>query len=243
MNNILIAGVDFESTGVSPINDRPVQVGLVLRLYENGAYTDHPTINMLCNPGKPIDPGAAAIHGISDAQVAHAPSAYDTVDYLAQTVAYYAQGRESYVCTYNGYSYDLPMANSTLGRPAFSIPHVDVLRMVRHKLPEVRGSLGGKKLGEMHEVFVGRPLQNAHDAVADIRGTLDLLDALLRLTGRSLAEIAEEQKNPKVYEVLPLGKYIGRPISEVPRSWAQFLASKDDLDPDLRATVNAILAR
>lgn len=242
MSNILIAGMDFESTGVSPINDRPVQVGLVLRLYENGVYTDHPTINMLCNPGKPIDPGAAAIHGISDAQVANAPSAYDAVDYLAQTVAYYAQGREAYVCTYNGYSFDVPMANNTLSRQAFAIPHIDVLRMVRHKFPEVRGALGGKKLTELYEVFLGRPLENAHDAVADIGATLDLLDALLERTGMSLTQLAEEQSQPRAYRVLPLGKYMGVAVEQVPRSWYQFMQNKQ-LDPDLRATVDAMLAR
>lgn len=243
MENTLVCGWDLETTGTSPTQDLPVQVGMAMRLYANGSYTDHEGINMLCNPGKPIDPGAAAVHGITDAQVANAPSSYEVLNYLATMIAYYAQGREAYVCTYNGAAFDAPMAEAVLGRPAFTIPHIDVLRLIRHQFPEVRGSLGGKKLGEMHEVFVGRPLQNAHDAVADIRGTLDLLDALLRLTGRSLADISEEQKNPKVYEVLPLGKYIGRPIEEVPRSWAQFLASKGDLDPDLRATVNAILAR
>lgn len=239
---ILLAGFDLETSGVSVHLDRPVQVGLVLRLYENGGYTDHPTINMLCNPGKPIDPGAAAIHGISDAQVANAPSAYDAVDYLAKTVAYYAQGRESYVCTYNGYSFDVPMANNTLSRQAFTIPHIDVLRMVRHKFPEVRGALGGKKLTELYEVFLGRPLENAHDAVADIGATLDLLGALLDRTGMSLAQLAEEQSKPRVYQILPLGKYMGTAVEQVPRSWYQFMQTKQ-LDPDLRATVDAMLAR
>lgn len=242
MNNTLIFGFDMESSGLDITRDRPVQVGMLMRFYTNGSYTDYPAINMLCNPGRPIDPGAAAVHGISDAQVANSPSAYDVLAYLAETVAYYSQGRVAFTVGFNSSNFDLPMANRILGHPAFAIPHIDVLRLIRHTFPEVRGSLGGKKLGEMHEVFVGRPLQNAHDAVADIRGTLDLLDALLRITGRSLAEIAEEQKNPRAYGVLPLGKYIGRPIGDVPRSWAQFMADKD-LDPDLRATVNAILAR
>ncbi len=242
MSDILLAGFDMESSGLDITRDRPVQVGLVMRLYENGIYTDHPTINMLCNPGKPIDPGAAAIHGISDAQVANAPSAYDAVDYLAQTVAYYAQGREAYVATYNGYSFDVPMANNTIGRPAFSIPHVDVLRMVRHKFPEVRGALGGKKLTELYEVFLGRPLENAHDAVADIGATLDLLGALLSRTGMSLAQLAEEQRKPRAYKILPLGKYMGVAVEQVPRSWYQFMQNKQ-LDPDLRATVDAMLAR
>ncbi len=239
---ILLAGFDLETSGVSVHLDRPVQIGLVMRLYENGSYTDYPAINMLCNPGKPIDPGAVAVHGITDAQVANAPSAYDAVDYLAKTVAYYAQGREAYVCTYNGYSFDVPMANNTISRPAFTIPHIDVLRMVRHKFPEVRGALGGKKLTELYEVFLGRPLENAHDAVADIGATLDLLGALLGRTGMSLAQLAEEQSKPRAYRVLPLGKYMGVAVEQVPRSWYQFMQNKQ-LDPDLRATVDAMLAR
>lgn len=242
MSSTIIIGFDLETSGVSVHLDRPVQLGLVMRLYEKGNYTDYPTINMLCNPGKPIDPGAAAIHGISDAQVSNTPSAYDAVDYLAKTVAYYAQGREAYVCTYNGYSFDVPMANNTLGRQAFTIPHIDVLRMVRHKFPEIRGALGGKKLTELYEVFLGRPLENAHDAVADIGATLDLLGALLERTGMSLTQLAEEQSQPRAYRVLPLGKYMGVAVEQVPRSWYQFMQNKQ-LDPDLRATVDAMLAR
>ena len=232
----------MESSGLDITRDRPVQVGMLMRFYTNGTYTDHEGINMLCNPGKPIDPGAAAVHGITDAQVADAPPAYDVLAYLAEIVAYYSQGRVAFTVGFNSSNFDLPMANRILGRPAFATPHIDVLRLIRHQFPEVRGSLGGKKLGEMHEVFVGRPLQNAHDAVADICGTLDLLSALLQHTGLSPAEIAEEQSQPKAYQIMPLGRYIGLPISEVPRSWATFMQDKD-LDPDLRATVNAILAR
>ena len=242
MENVLVMGFDLETSGVSVHLDRPVQLGLVMRRYENGSYTDYPTINMLCNPGKPIDPGAAAIHGISDAQVANAPSAYDAVDYLAKTVAYYAQGREAYVCTYNGYSFDVPMANNTLSRQAFTIPHIDVLRMVRHKFPEVRGALGGKKLTELYEVLLGRTLEKAHEAVADIAATLVLLGDLLERTGMSLAQLAEEQRKPRAYHILPLGKYMGTAVEQVPRSWYQFMQTKQ-IDPDLRATVDAMLAR
>lgn len=243
MNNTLICGVDLETSGLSVTQDRPVQVGTVLRFYDNGTYTDHPVINLLCNPGKPIDPEASAVHGITDAQVAHAPSAYDVVRFMSQTVAYYAQGRTAFTVGFNSSNFDIPMANQVLGCAAFYLPHIDVLRLVRHKFPEVRGRLGGKKLGEMYEVFLGRPLQNAHDAVADISATLDLLAALRQRIGMSLAEISDEQHQPQSYKFLPLGKYIGLPIAEVPSSWAAFMATKQDLDPDLRATVNEILAR
>lgn len=242
MNNTLICGVDLETSGVSVTNDAPVQVGVVLRLHDHGSYADYPAVNMLCNPGKPIEPGATAVHGITDAQVAYTPSAYDVVRYMAQTVAYYAHGRTAFTVGFNSSNFDIPMANHVLGYEAFSLPHIDVLRLIRFKFPGARGSLGGKKLGEMYEVFLGRPLQNAHDAIVDISATLDLLEALQQRTGMSMAEIAEEQSQPHPYQILPLGRYIGLPIAEVPRSWATFMQDKD-LDPDLRATVDTILAR
>jgi DNA polymerase-3 subunit epsilon len=239
MNNPTYLGLDFETTGVSPTLDRPVQIGLIMR----DAGQDYPLINMLCNPGLPIQPGAAAVHGITEKMVAGQPSAYDSVKYLSELVEYYAQGRESYLITYNGFSYDVPMANNTLGRAAFSIPHIDVLRLIRHHFPEIRGGLGGKKLTELYEVFLGKPLEHAHDAVADISASMDLLDVLLARLGKTAKEMADEQLTPRPYSVMPLGKYIGMPVAEVPRSWAAFMAPKQDLDPDLRATVDAILAR
>ena len=58
----------------------------------------------------------------------------------------------------------------------------------------------------------------------------------------SLTQLAEEQSQPHPYRVLPLGKYMGVAVEQVPRSWYQFMQNKQ-LDPDLRATVDAMLAR
>ena len=155
---ILIA-FDLETTGIDVRNDMPVQVALLLREQVNGHATDFELVNMLCNPGKPIDPGAMAVHGISDAMVANAPPAREVVEYAAQMAAYYAQGRESYLVGFNSSNFDIPMANNILQRQAFTLPHVDVLRFIRHYLPDIRGRLGGKTLGEMHQVFLNRPLK------------------------------------------------------------------------------------
>jgi len=243
MAEILLAGLDFESSGLDLMRDRPVQVGLVLRFFlERDIYQDSVLVNQLCDPGKPIDPGAAAVHGITDAMVAGQATAYAVVEYLSQVIAYYAQGREAYVVTYNGSNFDIPMMNNLLGREGVTLPQIDVLRFIRHYFPEVRGAFGGKTLGEMHQVFLNRSLASAHDAVADITGTLDLLRALQVKAGVSLAQIAQEQSQPRPYTVMPLGKYTGVLVSEVPKSWATFMRSKD-LDPDLRATVDYILAR
>lgn len=233
-----LLALDLETTGVDIRSDLPVQVGLVMR--RDGV--DYVLIDMLANPGRPIPAEAAAVHGISDYQVAGAPSSYAVVDYLAKMVEYYASSGDTYTVGFNSNNFDIPMINNVLQREAFSVPHIDVLRMVRRHFPEVRGERGGKSLGELHYVFLNRPLENAHGAVADIIGTLDLLRALQIKAGVTLEQLAAEQSQPKPYTVLPLGKYTGVPVSEVPKSWAAFMSNKD-LDPDLRATVDYILAR
>lgn len=233
-----LLAIDLETTGIDTRTDLPVQVGLVMR--RDGV--DSVLIDMLANPGVSIPAEATAVHGIGNEQVAGAPSAYSVVNYLAEMVEYYAAGDTAYTVGFHSHRFDLPIINNILQRQAFNLPHIDVLRFARRYFPDVRGHLGGKTLGELHQVFLGRPLEKAHSAVADIVGTLDLLQALQAKAGASLEQIAEDQAVARPYVFMPLGRYIGLPIAEVPRSWATFMQDKD-LDPDLRATVNAILAR
>ena len=82
----------------------------------------------------------------------------------------------------------------------------------------MKGILGGKTLGELHQIFLNRSLEKAHSAVADIVGTLDLLRALQIKAGVTLEQLAEEQSIARPYVFMPLGRYVGLPISEVPYS-------------------------
>ena len=59
--------------------------------------------------------------------------------------------------------------------------------------------------------------------------------------------LVEEQNKAKPYAVIPFGKHSGKMLTEVPKSWAQWMANKardegNPLDCDLQATVDAILA-
>lgn len=242
-NTLALFGFDFETTGVNPLMDQPVQAGLIMRLFSSpDTSTDYPLLNMLCKPDRLIYPGASQVHGITDAMVQGEPPVKDVLEYLAALVAYHATGRKGYLVSYNGSRFDLPMLNTILGRQAVDLPHIDVLRFILRYFPESKGLDGGKTLGEMHLLFLRRPLGKAHDATSDITGTLDLLRFLQAKAGVTLQRIAEEQQMARPYTVMPIGKYRGLPISEVPKSWAAFMSNKD-LDPDLRATVDCILER
>jgi len=69
---ILIGCLDFESTGLDVTEDRIVEVGLVLvdalTMHERLAYERR------INPGMHIPADAVAIHGITDSDVARAPT-------------------------------------------------------------------------------------------------------------------------------------------------------------------------
>ena len=75
-----LAVFDIESTGVVPQRDRIVELA-VLKIYPDGRRQS--TVRRL-NPQMPIPAGATAIHGISDADVADAPTFSDIADLISQ---------------------------------------------------------------------------------------------------------------------------------------------------------------
>jgi DNA polymerase-3 subunit epsilon len=63
---------DLETTGLAPsFGDRIVSIGAVR--VEHGAVADGARFATFAQPGRPIPPASTAIHGITDAMVAHAP--------------------------------------------------------------------------------------------------------------------------------------------------------------------------
>lgn len=242
MANSLMLAFDIESTGTDK-TDKPVQVCLILR----DGTTDRVLVNELVDPVMPIAPGAAAVHGITDEMVRGVAPDYVMsawkLSLLAQALK--AGGDAPVLVTFNGRSFDVPMINRCLGAEVFAgFDHVDVLQFARRHFPLVKGSIskGGKTLSELYLHFIGKEIENAHNAVYDVRATLDLLDAMRKKAGMTLQALVEDQKEYKKYTVMPLGKYIGYAIDDVPISWGAFMEDKD-LDGDLKATVDYILSR
>lgn len=67
------AAIDFESAGALPgCSDAPVQIGMAL--LEEGAIDSSSFYRSYLNPGRPVVWAARKTHGISDAQVAVAPT-------------------------------------------------------------------------------------------------------------------------------------------------------------------------
>lgn len=230
--------IDLESTGLDIRKDRPVQ--LCLLSYQDGSLDV--LMDTLVNPAMPIPLTASDIHGIRTGDVAHAPHYLTAIGQLVDLLGQEPdQNDQPYLIGFNSSNYDIPLLNNCYGSAITDLPHIDVLRMARHHYPDVRGRLGGKKLEELYEVFIGEVPADKHDALGDTWATLRLFIELVNKTGVSLHDLAEEQRHPQRYQIMPLGKYMGWPVEAVPRSWAYYMSLQPDLDQDLRATVDWIL--
>ena len=70
LNNVTFVTFDIETTGLSPVVDRIVEIGAVK--FRNGTVLD--TFQELIDPEMPISSGAMAVNGISDNMVAGKPT-------------------------------------------------------------------------------------------------------------------------------------------------------------------------
>src|SRR5215217_2899863 len=76
-HQVALASLDFETTGIDPLNDRVLSFAL---LDDRGH-----DFSGLINPGVPIPPASAEVHGLTAEALAGAPA---PVDALAEVIAW-----------------------------------------------------------------------------------------------------------------------------------------------------------
>lgn len=173
------AVVDVETTGLSPeTGDRVIEVA-VLRAETDGKRSLY---SQLVNPGRPIDPRASAVNGISDRDVADAPPFAAIADTLGELWA------DAVLVAHNA-PFDLGFLRSELarcGRPAPERPVVDTLGLARNCYRFPANNLG------VVARSLGVTLGTAHRAGGDVSTTLGVLEAMLRgLEPQGVGTLAE----------------------------------------------------
>lgn len=161
-----LAIFDIEATGLNARADRIVEICIVKIL--PGGNRDVHTFRV--NPEIPIPPEAAAIHGITDADVAGCPT-FDQVAPKIQELL-----RDCDLGGFNATNFDIPMLVEEFmrARIRFSLDGrriIDAQRIYHKKEP--------RDLAAAVKFFCNERLEGAHGAEADALATLNVLEAQL----------------------------------------------------------------
>lgn len=178
-----LLGLDFETTGVDPTSDLPVQVALVAAEGPGEAVTAEV---FLVDPGREIPAGAVAVHGISTERArAEGCSLAETADRVHAALS--AAERAGVPVVAMNASFDVTIAAVLFewaGLPALAWQAVVDPLVIDRRVARFRK--GNRRLDSLCEHY-GIELTGAHDAGQDATAAV----ALARELGRRYPEVGE----------------------------------------------------
>ena len=172
--------VDLEATGVWPGQDRIVQIATA-SIFPDGSVS---TWSSLVNPEQPMPAAAQAIHGITDEQVASAP----TFAQVAQTVG--ALLSDCDLTGFNVERFDRRLLAAEFGRVGLADPTAGACVIDAYTIFVRQEQRSLEAAVRFYGVETG-PAHQAHDARSDVDATVGVLAAQLR-TYRDLPKTVDE---------------------------------------------------
>ncbi|MGV9013908.1 MAG: exonuclease domain-containing protein [Flavobacteriales bacterium] len=244
-----LAVFDLETTGVKVGQDRIVQVAVV-RLMPDGSREKWQS---LVDPEMPIPAEATAVHGISNADVEGAPVLREVAAELLD------QLKGCDLCGFNVLRFDLPFLSEEFFRAGIewdtsALRVVDALRIFHH--------FERRDLSAAARFYLGREHGGAHNALADVEMTADVLLAQLerypelpRGAGALGEFCGDRERTPDVagklvfdaegQVCLSFGKYKGWTMENIGRNdpgYLQWLMTKAELPGSTLAVMKNVLA-
>ena len=174
----------------------------------------------LIDPEIPIQEGAYNIHGISNEMVADEPTMDEFIEHRLG-----GKFKQDIVLICHNVSFDLPLI-----QPIGNIVRtVCTLQLSRNLIKDS----SNHKLQTLREYF-NIPENQAHRAMADVEVTHALLRELIRLSGRTLENLAATREQAVL--VMPFGKHKGQLIMSLPKSYLTFMLGLE-LDEGIRTAM------
>jgi DNA polymerase-3 subunit epsilon len=213
-----IAFIDLETTGINVTTDRIVELS-VLKISPNGKEE---WMTTRVNPEMPIPPKTTAIHGITDEDIANAP----TFKEVGKNVAAFLEGCD--LAGYNAIKFDIPVLAEEFLRVNIDFNfrkrrYVDV-QVIFHKKEQ-------RTLAAAYLFYCRKELEGAHGSKADTAATFEVLKSQLdRYTDLEndvdkLADFSSFNSNVDFagriildengVEVFNFGKHKGKPVEKV----------------------------
>jgi DNA polymerase-3 subunit epsilon/exodeoxyribonuclease X len=238
--------LDTETTGVGE-NDRVIQLGyIVLGAKEVEVH------NEFFSSEVPIGYGAMEVHGITPDMIEGKPSCQDSIAYKRLQEL---NSDDNYMIIHNA-PFDLGMLQKEGFNTQMKV--IDTLRVAKHILPDedahrlqyFRYKMELYKEEQKEADALGIEVK-AHDAIGDVLILKLLLSKLKEEVSTQFPEQNPVEKmvdltnTPILIKTFKFGKHKGKELKEVALSDAGYLrwmlSSMDNLDDDMRYSLNAVL--
>lgn len=160
---------DIEATGLHVIRDRIIQLAMI-KYSAKGKEPEERTY--LINPGIPISEEAMNVHGITPKDVARKP----LFNQVAQEI--YDFIGDSDLAGYNSNRFDIPMLMEEFDRAGLEF-NVDKRRLV--DVQRIFYKMEPRTLSAALRFYCQQEMENAHDAMADVRATVAVFEGQLQM--------------------------------------------------------------
>lgn len=157
---------DLETTGVNISQDRIVEIS-ILKVFPDGREESY---TKLVNPTIPIPPEVTLVHGISDADVATAP----TFKEIAKEI--YKLIKDSDLAGFNSNRFDIPLLAEEMLRADVDF---DMKNRVAVDVQTIFHKMEQRTLSAAYKFYCQKNLEEAHSAAADTKATYEVLKAQL----------------------------------------------------------------
>lgn len=183
----------------------------------------------LIDPEMRISASASGVHGLTNMDVAEAP----TMDEFFNIVLQRPLDGNVLLIAHNvafDSRYFRPYIKSLVGE-------LCTLRLARRMWPEAENH---KLLTLAYHLDLARG--TSHRAAGDVETCLDLLRKIVAKSGKCLLELASESMQPVFVETMPFGKHKGVSLKKLPRTYVHWLLGLDNLDRDMRYSLELVQA-
>ena len=235
----LIVAFDTETTGIDKATDHVVQLASVI--YPEGNSAVAATFESLANPGKPIPSDAAAVHGISDQQVADKPSSMEVVHTWWRHVNELAAEYDAnIVLVAHNAPFDVPMVQKYFGEGWPGVPVVCILKTARRVDPLAQNHKLTTLVAHHHKLD-NELYKKAHDALADVWMASMLLEHYLKSLKLSAMDLANWLNELQLLKIVPFGKHKGLPFDKIPPGSLRWFTNQPGMDADIVHTARTYL--
>lgn len=222
MNNLKrpLVFFDLETTGL----EKPICVVqfAAVKIHPSG---DREELELLIKPHEPISEQATLIHGITNEDVKDKPD----FDALYPQIQEFTKGCD--LAGHNIVGYDIPVLSAEFGRVGIEWPQYEDPKTRIVDTLKIEAKIYSRKLSDCYLRYTGNELQGAHDAMTDVKATIDVLlgqarENALTVNSESLEQFYggteyadyggyfKTDRNRPTHLFFAFGKHKGKPVRE-----------------------------